>query len=326
MASSLFKVTVVQHWLRDCWIDADGRPCDEGAPGARFVKSRKVKAGTPGAKKVKKKSGKWYGRLPGSTKPIPLSANKVAAQQMLAAMVRKAELERAGIIDPFEAHRKRPLGEHLDEWEADLRASGASAKHVSQTVACARRVIGGCKFAFMADLSPSRVQQFLAGLRERRPSAPAAPVKESYTRAELAKLLGVKASAVTWLVRKSGLQAMGNGKARRYPRATAEALLASRARGRSVKTANLYLAAVKQFAAWLVRDRRMAESPLAHLAGGNVKVDRRHDRRALAVEEIRLVIQTARQSAVEFRGLTGPDRAVLYTLACASGFRASELA
>src|SRR5262249_47626700 len=87
MANGLFKITVIQYWLHDAWIDAEGRPCDKGTPGARFVRSRKVPAGTPGAKKVKKKSGKWYGRVPGSTKPVPLSANKVAAQQMLGELV-----------------------------------------------------------------------------------------------------------------------------------------------------------------------------------------------------------------------------------------------
>src|SRR5262245_8097402 len=107
MAGNLFKVTVVQHWLHDAWIGPDGLPCAKDAPGARFVKRRKVKAGTAGAKKVKKKSGKWYGRLPGSSKPVPLSRNKVAAGQLLAALVRKSELGRAGIADPFEEHRKR---------------------------------------------------------------------------------------------------------------------------------------------------------------------------------------------------------------------------
>jgi hypothetical protein len=34
--------------LYDAWIDAEGRPCAKDTPGARFVKSRKVPAGTPG--------------------------------------------------------------------------------------------------------------------------------------------------------------------------------------------------------------------------------------------------------------------------------------
>src|SRR5262249_28498525 len=155
--ASLFKITVIQYWLRNCWIDGDQQPCAKDKPGARFVESRKVKAGTPGAKKVKKKSSKWYGRVPGSTTPIPLSTNKVAAQQILTARIRKAELGRAGITDPFEDHRSRPLSEHLADWEASLRATDATGKHVDQTVNCVRRLIAACKFTLMADLSPSRV-------------------------------------------------------------------------------------------------------------------------------------------------------------------------
>ena len=53
---------------------------------------------------------------------------------------------------------------------------------------------------------------------------------------------------------------------------------------------------MKAFARWMVNDRRMADNPLVHISRGNVNLDRRHDRRPLSLEEIRLVIQTALQS------------------------------
>jgi integrase len=270
-------------------------------------------------------SPNWYGRVNGV--PVSLCTNKTAAEVMLADLIRKAELADRGIADPFEGHRKRPLVEHLADWEAALLADGATAKHVRQTVACARRIVAGCGFVFMADLSASRVQQYLAGLREQCSALPPLdPGKAEFTRKELAALLGVKPSAVPSLVRRHRLEAAGNGKARRYPRATAEALRALRSRGRSIKTSNLYLDAVKGFAAWLVQDRRTADNPLAHLSGGNVKLDRRHDRRALPLDELRAVLQAALDSQQSFRDLTGADRHVLYLAACATGFRAEELA
>ena len=58
MAGGIFKKTVVQYWLYDAWLDENNNPCPEGTPGARFVKSRKVKKGVPGAVKVTVKSGK----------------------------------------------------------------------------------------------------------------------------------------------------------------------------------------------------------------------------------------------------------------------------
>src|SRR5262249_19657709 len=128
------------------------------------------------------------------------------------------------------------------------------------------------------------------------------------------------------LVRRHRLAATGNGKARRFPRATVEFLRGLAGRGRSVQTINYYLREVKSFCRWMVKDRRLPDNPLAHLAGGNAKTHRRHDRRPLAAGELRSLIRAARESARTFRGLAGADRAVLYCAACATGFRAGELA
>jgi integrase len=313
--ASLFKPVIIRYTLPN--------------GSTRTPDGQRVDKSTPGAVKKKRKAKKWYGSYTdanGEPQRPPLSANKTVAQQMLNALVRKAELGKVGIVDPFEEHRKRPLAEHLTEWEASLLAGGATPKHVKQTVACARRVLDACGFVFIADLSASRAQQYLAGLRERRELLPLDPQKAAYTKAELTAALKIKPAALTVLIRRHRLAASGEGKARRYPRATAEALHSLRSRGRSIKTSNLYLDAIKHFAAWLVRDRRTADNPLAHLAGGNVKLDRRHDRRALPLVELRTVFKAAAESTRVFRGLSGPDRAILYAVAAASGFRAEELA
>src|SRR5262249_23002176 len=83
-------------------------------------RGRQVPKGTAGARRVREKSAKWYGRVPGAPKPVPLCRNKTAAEQMLADLVRKSELAKAGIVDPFEQHSKRPLLEHLADFEAAL--------------------------------------------------------------------------------------------------------------------------------------------------------------------------------------------------------------
>src|SRR6516164_427525 len=53
----------------------------------------------------------WYGTVAGEH--VPLCTNKTAAELMLSELVKKAELGRRGIRDPFEEHRLRPLAEHL---------------------------------------------------------------------------------------------------------------------------------------------------------------------------------------------------------------------
>lgn len=96
--------------------------------------------------------------------------------------------------------------------------------------------------------------------------------------------------------------------------------------GFSIQTSNHYLTGVKAFLNWMVRDKRTAENPFRHLERGNVKLDRRHDRRELTADEIRRLLTAARQSTRRFKGLTGEDRYFLYATAAGSGFRASELA
>src|SRR5262245_43676948 len=264
----------------------------KGKPHARFTDDgRTVTAPlTKKGDRIRLLSAKWYGEYrdaDGFLRRVPLALDRSAAEVMLGELVKQAELTRRGLADPVrEEHARRPLTEHLADWQASLLAHDVTAKHVRQTVANVRRVLDACRFVTLADLSVEPVEQFLAGLRNgRKPVPPLDPAKEEYTKAELAQALGVKASSVPSLVRRHRLEARGKGKRRRYPKATAEALRTLRVRGRSVKTSNLYLDGVKAFCAWLVERGRALKNPLAHLSGGNVKADRRHDRRALPLED-----------------------------------------
>jgi len=94
--------------------------------------------------------------------------------------------------------------------------------------------------------------------------------------------------------------------------------------GIGAQTFNFYLQAVRQFARWMVRDGRSDRSPVAHLQGLNVKTDRRHDRRALTVDELRRLLRAA-ASGPECYGMSGPERAMLFRLAVETGLRAAEL-
>ncbi len=261
--ASLFKPTIIRYTLP--------------SGSTRTSDGTRVTAATAGAVKKKAKAKKWYGSYTdasGELHRVPLSANKTVAQQMLAALVNKNENAKIGIVDPFEQHRKTPLTQHLDDWEADMKARGRTGKHAKLSTSRARRVFDGCGFVFLADLSASAVQQFLADL-----------LAEGWT----------------------------DTRGRTYKQ------------GRSVQTANYHLTAVKGFCRWLVKDRRAADSPLAHLSGGNVDTDRRHDRRDLAADEVARLLEATRPGPNR-RNLCGPDRAMLYTTSLYTGLRASELA
>jgi integrase len=94
--------------------------------------------------------------------------------------------------------------------------------------------------------------------------------------------------------------------------------------GISRQTGNYYLQAVKQFARWMVQDRRALESPVQHLKGLNTRTDRRHDRRALSPDEIRRLLEATTAEPERF-GMTGTGRALLYRAAIETGLRANEL-
>jgi integrase len=110
-----------------------------------------------------------------------------------------------------------------------------------------------------------------------------------------------------------------------------EAYLADRRRkprregGLSVQTSNFYLAAVSQFCRWMVKRRRMAENPMLEARRGNVKLDRRHDRRDLKPEELSHLLDVVRASEWSFRGMGPEDRYWLYLTSCGTGFRKGEL-
>src|SRR6266542_4222878 len=112
----------------------------------RYVdaQGRQVRKDTPGAEKVQEFSTKYYGRVPGNPRLVPLATNKTAAELMLAQLVRQAEMEEAGIVDPFAAHRRRPLAEHLADYKNELAARDNTPAYVNLAIARLETVFDGC--------------------------------------------------------------------------------------------------------------------------------------------------------------------------------------
>ena len=87
----------------------------------------------------------WYGQYrdaDGRVVRVALVANKAAAEQLLAELVRKAAQGLARMLDPHEAARKRPLAEHLAEYRRHLDAKNNDARYVGQV---ARALRGGLR-------------------------------------------------------------------------------------------------------------------------------------------------------------------------------------
>ena len=84
---------------------------------------------------------------------------------MLNEIVRKVERKIAGLEDPCEKQLKRPLVEHIADFEKHLLHRQRTAQHVQETLHRIRAIRAGCKFHRIADISASRVHEFLSMLR-----------------------------------------------------------------------------------------------------------------------------------------------------------------
>lgn len=237
--------------LRSRWL-AWGSS-QQGSNMSKLFKRKYWSVDPKSGERVQRETDNWYSKIKDEfdvLQRVALCSDKTIAGLMRDELKRKTMKCRAGLADPFEAHRKRRLAEHLDDFQKSLEHKRNTATHCQQATNRARRIIDDCGFRRIDDLSASRVQRALSELK------------------------------------RGGL---------------------------SQQTVNFHLQAIKQFCRWLVADRRMGENPLAHLQGGNVKLDVRLERRELADEEIRWFLESAR-SGPECFGLTGFERFTLYAL------------
>jgi hypothetical protein len=119
-------------------------------------------------KKVKGKSAKWWGQFKDADGRLcrkPLSVDKTAAKAMLNEIVKRVEREKAGLVDPTEEQRKRPLSRHIEDFQAYLRNKGVGPKQVGETMRMVKRMVTKCKWRLIAHISASGALEFLGGLR-----------------------------------------------------------------------------------------------------------------------------------------------------------------
>jgi integrase len=139
------------------YVDANGKRCPKGTPGAR---------------KRKERSPIYYGsyRDPSTGQvvpPVPLYTDKEASKRELGELVKKAERREVGLSSPYEREVKRPLAEHLADYEAKLQSGQRSAGHVRRTMAFINDVCEAAEFRKLTDFNAEAVNRYAAGLREK---------------------------------------------------------------------------------------------------------------------------------------------------------------
>lgn len=209
--------------------------------------------------------------------------------------IRAAEV-RKGLIDPKAEYRRRqgmrPLSHLLNEFAQHLVDKGNTEKHIDLYIGRARRVAGLVTGAVLTEIDPPKTTTFA---RRKEAEATLNEVLEAGRLSDLT------------------------------PESVQSALSALRAAGRSLATCNHHRAAIRGFSQWLWKSGRIGEHLLVGVTGYNAEEDRRHDRRTISVAELRKLIAVAERGPA-YRQMTGPDRALCYRLAVATGLRLSEIA
>jgi len=275
-------------------------------------------------------SKRWYFDLrkaDGTVERIKGEADKRATETLAAEMERDAARIRAGFTSPNLIEAKRPLADHLEDYETYLQGKNNTAAHITQTISRIKAMFNGCGFVFHSDVDATKATHWLNALRSNGKQL-AIPPGEYFTPAQTAQLLGVTMTAVRASIRRLNLQAAGNGKRRTYPRATVAALAENRTKGAGAETANHYVRAVRGFYTWLVTvPMKGGLNPLETLNLIDVtEADKRRTRRELDAGQLQRLFRATMESRRTFRGLTGIDRYHLYLMASATGFRANALA
>ena len=94
--------------------------------------------------------------------------------------------------------------------------------------------------------------------------------------------------------------------------------------GRSARTVQAYLTAIKGFTKWLSANQKLARDPLASVQKPNPKTDRRRERRPLLPDEWRWLRATTAASGERY-GIPAAERVLLYATAIQTGLRSGEL-
>lgn len=121
--------------------------------------------------RVMRKTKKWYGRYrdaDGTEHRVPLASDKRVAQQMLSNILAKVEREKNGIIDEIIEEAKKPLSEHLDDFEQHLKAKNDSPTHVKNTVNMIKYIASVRNWRDLRSMNASSLEAFINFIRNER--------------------------------------------------------------------------------------------------------------------------------------------------------------
>jgi len=98
------------------------------------------------------------------------TTDRRTAERILARWVAEAALRREGVVDAtaetIAAESRRPIGEHLSDWRAALRAKGSSKRRVGDAYRRANRVCDDQSIGTLADVTAARLRRFVQAMQD----------------------------------------------------------------------------------------------------------------------------------------------------------------
>ena len=112
----------------------------------------------------------WYDHKGDRREMSSRCTDKRRAEQLAQKLESDKLLRKSGIIDAstdrFVEHRKSPIGEHLDDYLADLRHRGCNPRHTQTVESQLKRLITDINAKHLTDLDPIKVGRHLRALRD----------------------------------------------------------------------------------------------------------------------------------------------------------------
>ena len=147
------------------WLSKDQVTRDNGRGGKKWLQFSSVA-------RRKKNEPYWiqYTDHLGKRKTAKGFTDKGLTEQLAGKLETEARFRKTGMIDGeqerYALERQAPIADHLNKFEES--SEGHTGKHVKLTMGRIRRIVAGCNFATLSDITPEAVQSFLRSMRQDR--------------------------------------------------------------------------------------------------------------------------------------------------------------
>jgi len=107
----------------------------------------------------------WFDAERGEWRNRTAYTDKESSVELGRRLEREAARRTEGLTDPMDAHRRRPIDQHLTDFIAKVNAGQRDARYAQQLENRIRRIIDGTKIERLHELDAVRVERFLSELR-----------------------------------------------------------------------------------------------------------------------------------------------------------------